>query len=102
MRHHTGTHVVNGALRKLLGEHIWQAGSQLLPENARFDFAHYSSISNDQMKKIEELANDFVKKKLNVKKLVLIEILLKKYMVLDFIKVASPLEIVYVFLIYLV
>lgn len=71
MRHHTGTHVVNGALRKLLGEHIWQAGSQLLPENARFDFAHYSSISNDQMKKIEELANDFVKKKLNVKKLVL-------------------------------
>jgi alanyl-tRNA synthetase len=71
MRHHTGTHVVNGALRKLLGEHIWQAGSQLLPENARFDFAHYTSITNDQKKKIEELANDFVKKKLDVKKLVL-------------------------------
>ncbi len=71
MRHHTGTHVVNGALRKLLGEHIWQAGSQLTLENARFDFTHYTSISNDQKKKIEKLANDFLKKKVKVKKLML-------------------------------
>ena len=71
MRHHTGTHVVNGALRKLLGEHIWQAGSQLSFENARFDFAHYTFISDDQKKKIETLANDFVKKKVDVKKLIL-------------------------------
>ena len=71
MRHHTGTHVVNGALRKLLGEHIWQAGSQLALEDARFDFAHYTSVSDDQKKKIEAFANDFVRKKVDVKKLVL-------------------------------
>ncbi len=71
MRHHTGTHVVNGALRKLLGEHIWQAGSQLALEDARFDFAHYTAISDEQKKKVEDFANDFVKKKIDVKKLAL-------------------------------
>jgi alanyl-tRNA synthetase len=71
MRHHTGTHVVNGALRKLLGEHIWQAGSQLALEDARFDFSHYTSVSDEQKKEIESLANELVRKKINVKKLAL-------------------------------
>ena len=62
MKHHTGTHVVNGALRKLFGEHIWQAGSQLGINEARFDFSHYKSINDDELKEIEKLANDFVKK----------------------------------------
>ena len=62
MKHHTGTHVVNGALRRLLGEHIWQAGSQLSVNEARFDFSHYKSITEDERKKIEQVSNELVKK----------------------------------------
>ncbi len=71
MKHHTGTHLVNGALRKILGEHIWQAGSQLGVKEARFDYAHYEPISNEQMKKIEKLANDYIKKEVKVTKKVM-------------------------------
>ena len=68
MKHHTGTHVVNGALRKLLGEHVWQAGSQLGKNDARFDFSHYKSISDSEKKKIENLANQFIKQAVPVEK----------------------------------
>ena len=71
MKHHTGTHLVNSALRKLLGEHIWQAGSQLGLNDARFDFSHYKNISEQEKKKIEELANQFIKKAVNVEKRVM-------------------------------
>jgi alanyl-tRNA synthetase len=62
MKYHTGTHVVNGALRKLLGEHIWQAGSQLEINEARFDFSHYKSISEKERIDIENLANQLIRK----------------------------------------
>lgn len=71
MKHHTGTHVVNGALRTLFGEHIWQAGSQLGVTEARFDFAHYKPITEDEMKKIETVANRFVQQAIPVEKKVL-------------------------------
>ena len=71
MKHHTGTHVVNGALRNLLGEHVWQAGSQLELNNARFDFTHYKHISESEKKQIEELANKFIKKAIHVEKKVM-------------------------------
>jgi alanyl-tRNA synthetase len=69
MKHHTGTHVVNGALRSILGEHIWQAGSQLNVEMARFDFTHYKNISEKQEKEIETMANSLIKKGKKVEKL---------------------------------
>ncbi len=71
MKHHTGTHVVNGALRKILGEHIWQAGSQLRTNEARFDFSHYKPITEQQRKKIEHHANHFIKQKIPVEKQVM-------------------------------
>jgi alanine--tRNA ligase len=71
MKHHTGTHVVNGALRKYLGNHIWQAGSQLSVTDARFDFSHYKSVSEEEIKAIEKIANDFIKKAVNVEKKVM-------------------------------
>jgi len=71
MKHHTGTHVVNGALRKLLGEHIWQAGSQLTVNEARFDFSHYKSITEKKIKEIEKLANDFIRQAVNIEKKVM-------------------------------
>ncbi len=71
MKHHTGTHVVNGALRKLFGEHIWQAGSQLGVNEARFDFSHYKSINEQEIKEIEKLANEFIKREVPVEKKVM-------------------------------
>ncbi|MBN2065992.1 MAG: hypothetical protein JW771_04190, partial [Candidatus Thermoplasmatota archaeon] len=71
MKHHTGTHVVNGALRKLLGEHIWQAGSQLELSDARFDFAHYKTITEEERKHIEQLANEMIQKGQQVEKKVM-------------------------------
>jgi alanyl-tRNA synthetase len=71
MKHHTGTHVVNGALRRLFGEHIWQAGSQLGVTEARFDFAHYKPIAEDEIKKIESIANEFVMQSVPVEKKVM-------------------------------
>jgi len=68
MKHHTGTHVVNGALRHLFGEHIWQAGSQLSVNEARFDFSHYKSVSEKDRVEVEKLANDFIKKQIKVEK----------------------------------
>jgi alanyl-tRNA synthetase len=71
MKHHTGTHVVNGALRHLFGEHIWQAGSQLGLTEARFDFAHYKPITDDELHEIERLANHYITQALPVEKPVL-------------------------------
>jgi alanyl-tRNA synthetase len=71
MKHHTGTHVVNGALRMILGEHIWQAGSQLGVNDARFDYAHYKNISNEELEKVEKLSNELVKQNIEVNKLIL-------------------------------
>lgn len=71
MKHHTGTHLVNGALRIVLGNHIWQAGSQLGVKEARFDFSHYKTVSEEEQKNIERIANDFIKKSIPVKKMVL-------------------------------
>jgi alanyl-tRNA synthetase len=68
MKHHTGTHLVNGALRKILGEHIWQAGSQLELNNARFDFSHYKPISESEKKQIETLINEFIDQAIPVEK----------------------------------
>jgi alanyl-tRNA synthetase len=71
MKHHTGTHVVNGALRTLLGEHIWQAGSQLSPTEARFDFSHYKPITKEEINEIEKLANRYVQQAIPVEKKVM-------------------------------
>jgi len=71
MKHHTGTHVVNGALRKILGNHIWQAGSQLSLEDARFDYSHYKPLSDKEIKQVEEQANKYIKQKIDVEKKVM-------------------------------
>lgn len=68
MRHHTGTHVTGGAARKVLGNHIWQAGSDVKPNKARLDITHYETLTKDDIKKIEKVANDAIKKKIPVNK----------------------------------
>ena len=58
MRNHTGTHVLNWALRQVLGEHINQAGSVVGPDRLRFDFSHNQAVTADQLSEIERLCNE--------------------------------------------
>lgn len=60
MRHHTATHIVNAAARRVLGQHVWQAGSQKDIDKARLDISHFKRISLEEMHKIERLANEAV------------------------------------------
>ncbi|MCK4937540.1 MAG: alanine--tRNA ligase [Methanosarcinales archaeon] len=60
MRHHTATHVVNDAAKKVLGKHIWQAGAQKSADRARLDLSHFKRITNDELKEIELVANKSV------------------------------------------
>lgn len=58
--HHTSTHIVNYAARKVLGDHVWQAGAEKTPEKARLDITHYESLTFDQLQEIERVANGLV------------------------------------------
>ena len=71
MKHHTAIHIINGSAREVLGNHVWQSGSAKTKEKAHLDITHYKGISNEEVDKIESLANNIVKKKLPVKKQVI-------------------------------
>ncbi len=60
MRHHTATHIMLGALRRVLGPHVWQAGAEKTPEKGRLDITHYKPISPEEQARVEELANSIV------------------------------------------
>ena len=59
-RHHTATHIINGAARHVLGNHVWQTGAHKSEDAARLDITHYADITPEELDKIEELANEKV------------------------------------------
>jgi len=63
---HSGTHILQAALKAVLGDHIKQSGSQVTAERLRFDFTHFSKISDDEMQRVEDIANDMIRKNLEV------------------------------------
>jgi alanyl-tRNA synthetase len=60
MKAHTATHLVNGAARRVLGEHVWQYGTQKGLESSRLDISHYRRLTPEEVHKIETLANEAV------------------------------------------
>lgn len=64
--HHSGTHVLNAALKKTLGDHVKQSGSLVNPERLRFDFTHFSKIDEAEMDQIESFANQIIRENASV------------------------------------
>jgi len=60
MRHHTATHLLLGSARQVLGDHIWQAGALKTAEYGRLDISHYKMITDEEIAKIERIANEKV------------------------------------------
>jgi alanyl-tRNA synthetase len=60
MKNHTATHIVNGAARRVLGQHVWQFGTQKGINRSRLDISHYRRLTLEEIHKIETLANQVV------------------------------------------
>lgn len=66
MKSHTVTHLINGAARRVLGEHVWQSGTQKGLESSRLDISHFCRLTQQQVHKIETLANQAIAANLKV------------------------------------
>ena len=68
IRLHTATHLLQAALREILGANVKQMGSDITPQRLRFDFSHPRKLTEEEIKKVEDLVNQKIKEDLEVKK----------------------------------
>jgi len=68
-KYHTATHLLNAALKEVLGDHVHQKGSNITAERMRFDFSHDAKMTDEQKQKAEELVNKYIEMAIPVEKL---------------------------------
>ena len=68
-KYHTATHLLNAALKKVLGEHVHQRGSNITAERMRFDFTQDEKMTDEQKKQTEDLVNEYIKMAIPVERL---------------------------------
>ena len=68
-KYHTATHLLNAALKKVLGPHVHQKGSNITAERMRFDFSHPTKMTDEEKKQAEDLVNEYIKMAIPVEKL---------------------------------
>ncbi|MGE5456240.1 MAG: alanine--tRNA ligase [Ignavibacteriales bacterium] len=65
-KYHTATHLLNAALKEVLGNHVHQKGSNITPERMRFDFSHDAKMTEEEVEKTEDLVNKYIENKMDV------------------------------------
>ncbi len=68
VRLHTATHLLNAGLRQVLGDKVWQKGSNITEERTRFDFTHDKKLTPEEILAVESLVNDWIARDLKVKR----------------------------------
>jgi alanyl-tRNA synthetase len=61
-KHHSATHIVNYAVRKTIGNWVWQAGSKVDVDKARLDITHFEKLTDEEIEKVERIANEIIEK----------------------------------------